>query len=97
MPQAQATSERETPLRRAGLALYRLAWSLLFAATLVMPVLAAIRLAGLSEPAADSRATPALPFQVEAWLLYSLNLVPRCSSPPARCCFSGGAGASAWR
>jgi hypothetical protein len=76
MPQAQGISERETPLRRAGLALYRLAWGLLFAATLVMPVLAAIRLAGLSGPAADSRATPALPFQVEAWLLYSLNLVP---------------------
>jgi hypothetical protein len=76
MAEAHVGKERESALLRAGLAVYRTAWGALFLATLVMPVLAAIQLAQLTGPAADSRAATVLPFRVEAWLLYSLNLVP---------------------
>ncbi len=76
MQAAEARERGDSALRRAGLTLYRVVWGALFLATLAMPVLAAIQLAGLTGPAAGSRATPALPFRVEAWLLYSLNLVP---------------------
>jgi hypothetical protein len=76
MPEVRAGEQRESALRRAGLALYRVLWGTMFVAALVAPVLAAIELARLAGPPADSAATAALPFRVEAWLLYSLNLIP---------------------
>ena len=76
MPDADAGERSEFALRHAGLLVYRTAWGALFVATLVMPVLAAIQLVGLAAPAAGSAATPLLPFRLEAWLFYSLNLIP---------------------
>ena len=97
MPERQAAEDRWSALQRAGLAVYCLAWGVMFVVMLAMPILAAAELATLDGPTQGSSAAPALPFDVEIWLLYSLNLCRRCSSPPRRPCCSGAAGATAWR
>src|SRR5262245_35267047 len=72
----QAGDQGKSTLRRAGRALYLTAWGALLVAALVTPIVAAAELARLTGPAVDSAAQAAMPFRVEAWLLFALNLVP---------------------